>query len=389
MKVSMLAADLSSNAMGRVLILARVLSRRHDVEVIGPTFGRPLWPPIANEGLDLKSVDVSESPRSIPRLLGMWRLAAGDVLYACKPVWSSFGVALRARAHAPRPLVLDVDDWEWGFSKYAIRTARNKPRYLAAAALHPHLPNAWPSALYFDRQTHRADAVTVSNSVLRDRYGGEIVWHGRDTDAFDPARFPRDEARRRLGLSPSERVVMFYGTIQAYKGVEDLIRAVATLGRADVRLVLVGAGESAAARSAADLARALLGTRATVHGPQPFERVPAFMAAADVVVVPPRRTEATERQMPAKLFDAMAMARPVVATAVCDIPRVLDGCGWVVEPGSPPALAAAIARVLDDPMAAAAAGEAARRRCVMEFSWAAMERTLAGVFDRLAARGGR
>jgi glycosyltransferase involved in cell wall biosynthesis len=389
----MLSADLSSNAMGRVLVLARVLARFADVEVIGPTIGRPLWAPIAEEALDVRPVEVDESPRSIPRMLGLTGLATGDVLYACKPVWSSFGMALRARARRPRPLVLDIDDWEWGFSKHAIRVARNKPRYLAAAILHPHLPNAWPSALYFDRQTHHADAVTVSNSVLQSHYGGDIVWHGRDTALFDPARYPDDTRRairRQLGFAPEERVVMYFGTIQPYKGVDDLIRAVAGLGRDNVRLALVGAGESEAARAAADLARATLGARATVLGPQPFERVPGFLAAADVVAVPQRRTDATSRQMPAKLFDAMAMARPVVATAVCDIPRALDGCGWVVEPEDPDALGRAIGEALDDPARAGAAAAAARRRCVEEFSFDAMERTLCGVFERAAhARAGR
>ena len=383
MKVSILAASLSVNAMGRVLVLARVLARRHEVEVVGPTFGRDVWAPIAGEGLDIKAIEIDESPRSIPRMMKLARVPTGDILYACKPVWSSFGVALQARARRPRPIVLDIDDWEWGFSKYAIRSARNKVRYLATAALHAHLPNAWPSTLLFDRLTSRADAITVSNSFLRDRYGGEIVWHGRDTAAFDPARYPIEEARSRLGLALDERVVMFFGTIQRYKGVDDLIRAVAALDRRDVRLVLVGAGDTAAARSAAEMARALLGPRATVIGLQPFARVPEIIAAADVVVVPQQRTSATMGQMPAKLFDAMAMAKPVVATRVSDIPRVLDGCGWVVEPDSPPALAAAIREVLDDPARAASMAAAARRKCVAEYSWDAMERTLTGIFERL------
>ena len=383
MKVSILASDLSSNAMGRVFVLARILARRHEVEVVGPTFGRDLWPPIAGEGLDIKAIEISESPRSIPRMLRIARVPAGDVIYACKPVWSSFGVALQARAHRERPVVLDIDDWEWGFSRYAIRSARNKLRYMVAAALHPHLPNAWPSALLFDRVTSRADAITVSNSFLRDRFGGAIVWHGRDTDLFDPARYPVEEARRQLGLALDERIVMFFGTIQPYKGVEDLIHAVAALDRGGVRLVLAGAGDTDAARAAVEMARAQLGPRATVIGTQPFARVPQIIAAADVVVVPQQRTSATRGQMPAKLFDAMAMAKPIVATRVSDIPRVLDGCGWVVEPDSPAALTTAIREVLDDPARAASMAAAARRKCVAEYSWNAMEKTLANVFERI------
>jgi glycosyltransferase involved in cell wall biosynthesis len=158
---------------------------------------------------------------------------------------------------------------------------------------------------------------------------------------------------------------------------------VAGLNRADVRLVLVGAGELPGAREATAAAREALGDRVTVFGMQPFARVPEFISAADVVVVPQRRTRATQWQMPAKIFDAMAMARPVVATAVSDIPAVLDGCGWVVDPDSPDALARAIAEVIDDPARAEAAGAEARSRCVERYSWDAMERTLTNVFAQL------
>ena len=176
---------------------------------------------------------------------------------------------------------------------------------------------------------------------------------------------------------------MFFGTIQPYKGVEDLIHAVAALDRGGVRLVLAGAGDTDAARAAVEMARAQLGPRATVIGTQPFARVPQIIAAADVVVVPQQRTSATRGQMPAKLFDAMAMAKPIVATRVSDIPRVLDGCGWVVEPDSPAALTTAIRAVLDDPARAASMAAAARRKCVAEYSWNAMEKTLANVFERI------
>src|SRR5207244_11528969 len=89
-------------------------------------------------------------------------------------------------------------------------------------------------------------------------------------------------------------------------------------------------------------------------GAVPFDDVPRYLVAADVVAVPQRATTDTLGQVPAKLFDAMALARPIVSTTVSMIPEILDGCGCLVPPGNVPALAGARRRLLAD------ADEAAR-----------------------------
>jgi len=106
-----------------------------------------------------------------------------------------------------------------------------------------------------------------------------------------------------------------------------------------------------------------------------------------VVVVPQRATSDTVGQMPAKIFDALALARPVVSTRVSMIPEVLDGCGLVVPPGDPPALAAAIGRLLDDPALARELGARGRVRCEALYSFAAARARLFPLVERVAASG--
>src|SRR5919197_4381470 len=150
---------------------------------------------------------------------------------------------------------------------------------------------------------------------------------------------------------------MFLGTPRAYKGVDDLVEAVGLLGPGVV-LALVGADrDRAAARRWATL------PHVRVLGEVPFDDVPRYLVAADVVAVPQRATTDTVGQVPAKLFDAMALGRPIVSTAVSMIPEILDGCGLVVPPGDPGALAAAIRRLLERPGEARELGASARQRC--------------------------
>jgi len=88
-------------------------------------------------------------------------------------------------------------------------------------------------------------------------------------------------------------------------------------------------------------------------------------------------------QVPAKLFDAMALGRPIVSTAVSMIPEILDGCGLIVTPGDPRGLATAIRRLLERPDEARGLGERARRRCHERYSFRAARATLFPLVERL------
>jgi len=103
---------------------------------------------------------------------------------------------------------------------------------------------------------------------------------------------------------------------------------------------------------------------------------------ADVVVIPQKRNFSTIGQIPAKVFDAMAMARPIIATNVSDLPEILDGCGWIVEPENPKQLAETIQYVLNNPEEAEEMGWKARQKCIEKYSWDAMEKVLLGVFGK-------
>jgi glycosyltransferase involved in cell wall biosynthesis len=76
----------------------------------------------------------------------------------------------------------------------------------------------------------------------------------------------------------------------------------------------------------------------------------------------------------------MAMAKPIIATAVSDLPEILSGCGWVVAPGNPAALAEAIEFVLHNPDLTAEMGRKAREKCKDKYSSDAMEGTLVTIF---------
>jgi glycosyltransferase involved in cell wall biosynthesis len=374
-KISVLAFDLSDNATGRADLLARLLAPLGEVEVVGPRFGPEIWRPARSGPVKYRDLALDGASR-YPRFAGRWRalaaLADGDVLYACKPRLTSFGVALAARRRRPRPLLLDVDDWEVGFFR------RGGAWGTLGRALNLANPNGLPWTWLMERRTGRADALTVASRFLERRFGGTLIPHVRDTEAWDPARYDRAAARARLGVA-DERVVMFLGTPRGHKGVDDLVEAVGAVGKG-TRLLMVGADtrSEAARRWAAQ-------PWVRVLGEIPFDDVPRYLMAADVVAVPQRATTDTVGQVPAKIFDAMALARPIVSTAVSMIPEILEGCGVLVPPGDAVALATSLKRLLDDPDTATELGRRARERCQARYSFAAARATLFPLVERAVA----
>lgn len=378
MKTSILCFDVSDNAVGRAWLLARLLEPLGAVEIVGPRFGPAVWEPLAEEPIPVRSLPGGRLPGFAARLPGLARLADGDLLYASKPRLTSAGVGYLARLAGHRPLLLDIDDWEVGFF------LRGGAWGTIGRALNLSNPTGLTWTWLMERLRGLADGITVASRFLEQRFGGVLIPHVRDTDRWAPGRVDPQPARDRLGVG-KERVIMFLGTPRAYKGVLDLAAAVGRLGRPDVVLALVGTDPTS------DTGRAVAAQHpaARLVGRVPIAQVPAYLGAADVVVVPQRDSSDTRGQVPAKLFDAMALGRPVVSTRVSMIPEILEGCGLLVEPGDVAGLGAAIARLLDRPEEARALGDAARRRAVERYSFEAARRALFPLVERVRARRSR
>jgi len=380
MRVSILTPDLSHNCLSRAYLLAKLLQRRYEVEIVGPIFGRSIWKPLTNDkDLTFKYVKISGRLRPYLQINDLAKKIRGDVIYASKPLFTSFGVGILQKLCQNKPLVLDIDDWQSGLIKHSCKQLPLSSRLKSLCMLY-RLNSSWNSYLG-EKLIRIADKITVSSRFLQTKFSGEIIWHARDTTAFDPKQFDKDSVREKYGISKSKKVLMFLGTPRPHKGLEDVIEAIRLLEDKDVLLVVVGIQENRYCQHLVKLGKKTIGERFRKLGLQPFEKVPEFLAAADVVVIPQRKSSATIGQVPAKVFDAMAMAKPILSTNVSDLPEILEGCGWIVEPGRPRQLGEALQHILNNPKEADEAGHKARQRCIAKYSFDAMEGKLAKIFE--------
>jgi glycosyltransferase involved in cell wall biosynthesis/2-polyprenyl-3-methyl-5-hydroxy-6-metoxy-1,4-benzoquinol methylase len=226
-----------------------------------------------------------------------------------------------------------------------------------------------------------ASRVIVTSTAVARRLAwapGEKV--RRIPNGVDVARFsPRPAApglRRALGVPDHAPVVVSVGRFVAYKGYEHLLDAAATID--GVHWLLVGDGELRAALEAR--ARAL-DIAARVHFLGWRDDVPDLLALGDVVVMP-----SLGEHFGRVLIEAMAMARPVVATDAGGVPEIVVSgeTGLLVPPGRADALADAVRSLLAAPERAAAFGRAGRLRAEREFSLARHVRNVEALYDELA-----
>lgn len=381
MKISILTPDLSHNCLGRAYILAKILQKHYEVEIIGPMFGNGIWKPLNMNEIHFESIRVTHPTKFIFGINSLLSRITGDIVYACKPRLTSFGIGLIEKFVKRKTLLLDIDDWELGASmeSYYTLSVRDKLKSFILGLIHPH--SYWNIRLN-EKMVQLADEITVSGSFLQKRFGGTIVCHGRDTSTFDPENFNLTKLRKELNIE-NKKVITFLGTPHPYKGIEDLIEAITMIEDRSIMLMIVGIESKEYDNRVKLLAfNKLTPERVKLAGQQPFKKIPEFLAGSDLIVIPQRKNCATIGQVPAKVFDALAMAKPIIATNVSDLPEILDGCGWIVEPENPEELAEAIRYVFHHPEEAKNMGEKARKKCIEKYSWDVMEKVLVKLFDK-------
>jgi glycosyltransferase involved in cell wall biosynthesis len=373
MKISLLSHDISDNCLGRAHVLARLLATDHEVEIVGPSSSGEIWAPLRDDDV----VPIREIPRG--RLDDMAAHVTGDLLYPVKERPTSLGVALAARKRRNRPLIADSDDWEMGFTYDDVAAMwhsrfRDETKWVARSLLQVRRPNNVYRTAWTERQLRRADAVTVSSRWLAKRFGGTVVEHSRDTSTLDPSLVSRERSRAELGIRPGKTVILFMGSPRRHKGLHNIVAALDLLRRDDIVFLTVGASTGLPSRP---YIKSL--------GFQAFASVTKFLSAADLVVLPQESGPAARGQMPAKVYDAMAMRRALIVSDVSDLAATVEGCGLVVPPGDVEALADSISTLADNPELRARMGEAGRERCVAHYSDDAIRPRLLNLVDEVMA----
>jgi glycosyltransferase involved in cell wall biosynthesis len=305
----------------------------------------------------------------------------GDVIITMKAFGGNLPAALLAKRERGCRVVAYLDEWDGALS--ASWTFGERLRHWERDWAHPcnnvHVPR-------MERRLRECDMRLVTTRFMQQKFDGRIFHVGVDTDRFRPqAAEDVESLKRQLGLT-GKKLVVFGGVVRPHKGVETFAEALVRLGRADVALVVLGPLNDHVQEMMRhpDYGRLICcpaGDSASIQAVH--DRMPQYLGLGDVLMVPLADTRLARSQMPCKVYEAMAMGKPIVASSVSDLPEVLEGCGRLVQPDNVEDVTQALADILDDPAPARQMGDRARDRCLKYYGADSSRQALLALLEEL------
>jgi glycosyltransferase involved in cell wall biosynthesis len=192
-----------------------------------------------------------------------------------------------------------------------------------------------------------------------------------EESASPPAAAPVREAFR---MGPAVPLVLYTGTFEAYQGLGLLFAAMAevTKVRPEARLLLAGGKSEQVDRARAEAEAAGIGDVTFFAGERPAAEIPAYLAAATVLVSP--RSQGTNT--PLKIYQYLRSGRPIVATRLLTHTQVLSDETALLTGATAAEFAEGILSILDNPTRAAVIAANAKTLADTKYTYAAyLERT--------------
>jgi len=194
----------------------------------------------------------------------------------------------------------------------------------------------------FEKKTIKgADKIFVINKGLQDyavEMGGSankisVIPAGVDLEKFNP-RVDGSSIREKYGIKKDDVLLFFMGWIYDFSGMKEVAESLSTTDNENIKLMIVGEG---------DLYEPLLKMKSEKNldgkliltGQVPFKEIPEHIAAADICLLPAYKNEIMMNIVPIKVYEYMAMGKPVVATNLSGIRKEFgldNGLNYIESP---------------------------------------------------------
>jgi glycosyltransferase involved in cell wall biosynthesis len=183
-----------------------------------------------------------------------------------------------------------------------------------------------------------------------------------------------------------EFVLSYVGGFDAHRGLEEVVAAIPMVQSSipQVRLVLVGDGAN---RSSLEAMSERLGVadKISFDGWQPPAKIPAYLGASDVCLIPHVKTEHTDNTIPHKLFQYMLLGKPIITSDCAPLKRILHDSetGRAYPSGDSSALAEVIKEMYQAPQQMTVMGNKGKESVISTYNWEATAGNLVDLYNTM------
>ncbi|RPI20507.1 MAG: glycosyltransferase WbuB, partial [Chloroflexota bacterium] len=367
----------------------------HPSGIIPPAYRGKLFEQADLEGIDVIRVWVKASPVKNFRNRMLFYLTfmvtatlAGlllrpkryDLIYASSPPLFVGGAALALSYLKRTPLVFEVRDL-WPESAVALGEISSRRAVAWATRLEEACYRRARSIVVV---TRGIGARLVERGIAPGKVA--LIPNGANIDMFQFQPEERQRLRAELGLE-DKFIAVYAGIHGIAQGLETLVEAARWLhsskqpGSDQVHILLIGDGPKKA--EVALLAGQYQLPNLTLLPEQPRERIPGYLSAADVALIPLRNLPLFKGALPSKMFDAWACKLPVITSVDGEARQILEDvqCGVFVPPEDPERLAQTLMALKEIPEERKKMGMNGRCYTVEHYSRKALAEKLAHLLE--------
>lgn len=219
--------------------------------------------------------------------------------------------------------------------------------YYWTDVIHTLIPSKifWPLAKLVEKKIIKNSAMVMAiNENLRDYIVSfatdlsltKVIPGGVDFQRFDPLKIDPLPVRQKYGISKDNLVLFFMGWIYPFSGLKEVISDIPKIKvkYPNIKLMIVGDGDYYP-----QLKKIIKDNDVLDHviltGRRPFEEIPQLIAVADVCLLPAYNNEIMRDIVPIKMYEYLAMHKPVISTKLPGVMREFKDVNGVIYVDKP------------------------------------------------------
>jgi len=330
----------------------------HPSGIIPLTYKGKLYERVDLDGIDVLRVWVKTAPDKnygnrllfylsymVNAIFAGLLLARGkyDFIYATSPPLFVGGAALVLSYLKRIPMFFEVRDL-WPETAVAIGELSNSLSISVATRLEEV---CYQKAIQIVVVTHGMGDRLIQRGISPEKL--IIIPNGANIEMFSFKPIERDRLRTVLGLE--DKFIAIYAGIHGLaQGLDTIVQTAHILSEmSNIHFLLIGEGPKKA--EILTLVKSYDLHNLTMLPEMPRELIPDYLSAADVALVPLRKTEIFKRTLPSKLFDAWACERPVILSIDGEARTIVETVngGIFVPPEDPTKMAEALIHLMNSP----------------------------------------